>query len=294
MSIVPTLPEAQAAHLLGAYRRSVGARRIKTVAVLAAITALAILASWVAEVRPQTFATNLFRFTDYLGRIVPDLSGDTAEANLAGWYWGLAKWLNLLAETLLIAYLGTLIGAIFAFAACFSAAANLMENRAIRFVVRRGLEFLRTVPEVVFALLFVIAFGLGPMAGVLALGLHSIGTLGKLFSEVVENIDMRPVEGVRASGGSWMQGVRFGVLPQVAPNFASYALLRFEINVRGASVMGFVGAGGIGQELITAIRQFYYTDVSAILLLIILTVVAIDMGTERVRHGFMGTQGRHA
>ncbi|ERM02343.1 hypothetical protein Q644_17200 [Brucella intermedia 229E] len=165
-------------------------------------------------------------------------------------------------------------------------------NSTVRFIVRRGLELLRTVPEIVFALLFVIAFGLGPMAGVLALMLHTTGALGKLFSEVVENIDMRPVEGIRASGGSGLQVIRFAVLPQVAANFASYGLLRFEINVRGASVMGFVGgAGGIGQELLTSIRQFYYSDVSAILLLIIVTIFVIDLVTQRVRHALLGRIG---
>lgn len=102
---------------------------------------------------------------------------------------------------------------------------------------------------------------------------------------------MKPVEGVRATGASWVQTVRYAALPQVLPGFASYTLLRFEINVRGASVMGFVGAGGIGQALVTSIRQFYYTDVSAILLLIILTVVVIDIGTESLRHRLIGLQG---
>ncbi len=141
------------------------------------------------------------------------------------------------------------------------------------------------MPEIVFALIFVVAFGLGPMPGVLAIMIHTAGALGKLFSEVVENIDMKPVEGIIASGGSRWQAIRYGVVPQVLPNFASYALLRFEINVRGASVMGFVGAGGIGQDLIEAIRKFYYSDVSAILLLIIATVMVIDILTERLRHG---------
>jgi phosphonate transport system permease protein len=120
--------------------------------------------------------------------------------------------------------------------------------------------------------------------GVLAIMIHTMGALGKLFAEVVENIDMKPVEGAIASGASRWQAIRYAVVPQVLPNFTSYALLRFEINVRGASVMGFVGAGGIGQDLIEAIRKFYYSDVSAILLLIIATVVIIDMVTERIRH----------
>jgi phosphonate transport system permease protein len=145
----------------------------------------------------------------------------------------------------------------------------------------------------VFALIFVIAFGLGPMAGVLAITIHTIGALGKQYSEMVENIDMKPVEGVRCTGAGWISCMRFAVLPQVAAGFASYTLLRFEINVRGASVMGFVGAGGIGQELLVAIRKFYYSDVSAILLMIILTVFVIDIGTGWIRGRLFG-RGRHA
>ena len=137
-----------------------------------------------------------------------------------------------------------------------------------------------------------IAFGLGAVPGVLAIAIHTAGALGKLFSEVAENIDMKPVEGVTSTGANWVQVIRFAVAPQVLSNFASYALLRFEINVRGASVMGFVGAGGIGQDLIEAIRKFYYADVSAILLLIILTVMLIDLATERLRHALLGLEGK--
>ena len=191
------------------------------------------------------------------------------------------SWLRLLFETLLIAYLGTLLGALVPVRPLLLAAANLVRSRLLRFACRRFLEFCRTVPDIVFALIFVIAFGLGPMAGVLALAIHTIGALGKLFAEVVENIDMKPVEGVAATGADMVpRPVRFAVLPQVLPGFASYALLRFEINVRGAGVMGFVGAGGIGQEFLVAIRNFYYSDVSAILLMIIVTVMAIDLVTE--------------
>ncbi len=149
--------------------------------------------------------------------------------------------------------------------------------------MKRLFEFCRTVPDLVFALMFVAAFGLGPLAGVLAIGIHTFGALGKLFAEIIENIDLSPVESVRSSGGAFPAIVRFGALPQVLPNFASYALLRFEINVRASSIIGFVGAGGIGQELFVAIRKFYYADVSAILLLIIITVALIDLVTERIR-----------
>lgn len=281
---VPGLPEGQAQSLLAGYDRSIAARRGRTFMVVGFIAAFALLSGWVAEVRPDTLSANLHRFTSYLGRIAPALTWSNLWADIGEWYWGFGLWMRLLVETLLIAYVGTLLGAIAAFGLCFTASANLGETSWARFAVRRLLEFLRTVPEVVFALLFVIAFGLGPMAGVLAIALHTGGALGKLFFEVVENIDMKPVEGVRASGGSWVQAVRFAALPQVAAGFASYTLMRFEINVRGASVMGFVGAGGIGQELISAIRQFYYSDVSAILLMIIVAVVLIDMGAEQIRH----------
>lgn len=288
MASTSSLDPAGARVLLAGYRREIGKKRVTMLLLLAAMAVIAVLSAWVADVRLGTLATNMFRFTSYLGRIVPDLTIANFWGDMKAWYWNLGGWLKMLLETLLIAYLATLIGGIMAFAASFAASANLSTHPSIRFAVRRGLEFLRTVPEIVFALLFVIAFGLGPMAGVLALMLHTTGALGKLFSEVVENIDMRPVEGIRAAGGSRLQVIRFAVWPQVAPNFASYGLLRFEINVRGASVMGFVGAGGIGQELITSIRQFYYSDVSAILLLIIGTIFLIDLSTQRIRRALLG------
>jgi phosphonate transport system permease protein len=198
----------------------------------------------------------------------------------------------MLGETLLISYVGTLIGATFAFALNFFAAENTSPSSWLRFVVRRLLEFARTVPGIVFALIFVIAFGLGPMAGVLAIAIHSTGALGKLFSEIVENADMKPVEGIRSTGASWLACMRFAIVPQVTAGYASYALLRFEINVREASVMGFVGAGGIGQELVVAIRKFYYSDVSAILLTIIVTVFIIDISTGWLRGRLFGKEAR--
>jgi phosphonate transport system permease protein len=198
----------------------------------------------------------------------------------------------LLGETILISYVGTLSGAVLAFALNFLAAENTAPAPWLRFAIKRFMEFCRTVPDIVFALIFVIAFGLGPMAGVLAITIHSIGALGKQYAEIVENIDMKPVDGIYATGASWISCMRFAVLPQVSAGFAGYTLLRFEINVRGASVMGFVGAGGIGQELVVAIRKFYYSDVSAILLMIILTVFVIDIGTGWIRGRLFGKDER--
>ena len=287
---IEKLPPERETTLLAAYSGAVASTRRRTLGAFVVVVALYLLAGWMAEVRPLTFLDNIHNFTAYLGQILPVLTLDNLPADLAAWYWGLPKWLSLLGETILMAYLGTLFGGIAAFCLCFLASANLVRSTAIRFCARRFLEVCRTVPEVVFALIFVIAFGLGPMVGVLAIAIHTTGALGKLFSEVVENIDMKPVEGLTGTGAGFLETVRFAVVPQVLSNFASYALLRFEINVRGAGVMGFVGAGGIGQEFLVAIRNFYYSDVSAILVLIILTVVAIDLGTERLRHHLLGRE----
>ena len=150
------------------------------------------------------------------------------------------------------------------------------------------LELFRSVPEIVYALILVWTFGVGPLAGIVAIALHTVGALGKLFAEVVENVDMRPWDALRGAGANWVKSVRFGILPQVLPNFLSYVLLRFEINVRGATVIGFVGAGGIGQELYSVISFNYYQEISAIVALVILTVSLIDLTSETLRRSVIG------
>jgi phosphonate transport system permease protein len=291
-SAVIRLPPEQLERALTHYRAAVAAKRARTALGLVILAAALVLAGIAGEVDLQKFAANIHRLPTYIWNLLPALSWSNLGADLAEWFWDLKGWLSLLLDTLLIAYVGTLLGAVGAFMLCFFASANLEERSWVRIASRRFLEFCRTVPELVFALLFVMAFGLGAMPGVLALAIHSMGALGKLFAEVVENIDMKPVEGATATGANWVASIRFAVLPQVMSNFASYALLRFEINVRGAAVMGFVGAGGIGQDLMVAIRKFYYTDVSAILLLIIATVMIIDLATERLRHWLIGWEHR--
>lgn len=280
----PRLPDHQVAALSAAYRSAQAAKRRTTLIGVLVLAVLIMLAGRAAEVDLARLWANAHQLTSYLSRIFHLENGQLVFTDIADWYWGIWRWTNRLWDTVLIAYLGTLLGAIGAFLLCFAATVNLAVNPAQRFLARRFLEFCRTVPEIVFALIFVVAFGLGPVPGVIAIMIHTMGALGKLFAEVVENIDMKPVEGAIASGATRWQAIRYAVVPQVLPNFASYALLRFEINVRGASVMGFVGAGGIGQDLIEAIRKFYYSDVSAILLLIIATVMVIDVVTERIRH----------
>ncbi len=261
------------------------------------IVALLWLSALVSEAYPSSLLAGLPRVGEYFSKLVPDLrlaslfgNSDT-EGSLAYWFYKLysskagfwGSWLGLLFETSQMAALATLGAAVLAFGLCFPAAANLSPNRTVFFICRRGLELFRTVPDIVYALILVWAFGIGPLAGIAAMALHTTGALGKLFAEVVENADMRPLEGIRAAGGSWLQGVRYAILPQVLPNFVSYVLLRFEINVRAATVIGFVGAGGIGQELYTVISFNYYQEISAILVLIILAVSVVDLASEWVR-----------
>ncbi|OAF11596.1 phosphonate ABC transporter, permease protein PhnE [Bradyrhizobium neotropicale] len=289
---VSILPEQQLAALNAAYRQAVTRKRLRLLFGIALFVAALILSAIGAEVNLRTLFTYFGNFVSYFDRILTLDSGQRVWTDVGEWLWGWRKWLKMLGETLLISYVGTLIGAVFAFALNFFAAENTSPGPWLRFLVRRLLEFARTVPGIVFALIFVIAFGLGPMAGVLAIAIHSTGALGKLFSEIVENADMKPVEGIRSTGASWLSCMRFAVVPQVTAGYASYALLRFEINVREASVMGFVGAGGIGQELVVAIRKFYYSDVSAILLTIIVTVFIIDITTGWLRGRLFGKEAR--
>ena len=262
------------------------------------VFALAVLVSAiVSDMSPAALADGLPRAGEYLAKLIPALkptalfAGTDTEGSLAYWMYRLDAWAWLLFETSQIAALATLGGAAGALLFCFPAARNLAPNNAVYHVFRRWLEMFRSVPDLVYALILVWTFGIGPLAGILAIALHTTGALGKLFAEVVENADMRAWEGVRSAGGTWAQGVRYAILPQVLPNFVSYVLLRFEINVRGASVIGFVGAGGIGQELYTVISFNYYQEIGAILVLIILTVSLIDMVSERLRVWAIGRGG---
>ncbi|MGY8684507.1 phosphonate ABC transporter, permease protein PhnE [Bradyrhizobium sp. UFLA05-153] len=289
---VSILPEQQLTALNAAYRQAVARKRLRLFAGAVVFIAALILAAVGAEVNLRTLFTYFGNFVSYFDRILTLDSGQRVWTDPGEWLWGWYKWGKLLGETLLISYVGTLIGAVCAFCLNFFAAENTSPAPWLRFTVRRLLEFARTVPGIVFALIFVMAFGLGPMAGVLAIAIHSTGALGKLFAEIVENADMKPVEGVRSTGASWLSCMRFAVLPQVSAGYVSYALLRFEINVRESSVMGFVGAGGIGQELVVAIRKFYYSDVSAILLMIVLTIFVIDITTGWLRARLFGKDAR--
>ncbi len=272
--------------------RTLQARKRWITAAYGAVFAVALVAAaWVGEFNLAKLAQGLPRIHEYIAKTLPTLTIANFWGDMAEWFYGLPKWLNMLWETVLIAYIATLLGTLGAAALCFHASQNLSRGKASYWITRRVFEIARTIPELVFALIFVFAFGIGPLAGILAIAIHSMGGNGKLFAEAVENIDMKPVDGLKATGANWVQTIRYAVLPQVLPNFTSFALWRFEINVRSASIIGFVGAGGIGQEFYTAISRLYYEDISALLILLVTTVVLIDMACERIRHRFIGKEG---
>ena len=290
---VTQLPDRQLAALKDAYRQAARDKRLRPIAGVVVLVALIGLAAVQAEVDPRTFLAKIGGFSSYFDRMATLDTGERVWTDPAAWFWSFKRSARLIGETILMAYVGTLTGGILAFALNFVAAPNLTQSAWLVFAARRGLEFCRTVPDIVFALIFVVAFGLGALPGVLAIAIHSTGALGKQFFETTENIDMKPVVGLRASGASYVQTIRFAALPQVIASFTTFALLRFEINVRGATVLGFVGAGGIGQDLMEAIRKFYYSDVSAILVMIIAVVMAIDIGTQYLRRALL-SKGRLA
>lgn len=191
-------------------------------------------------------------------------------------------YLSDILETVGMGVWGTLMAAIVAVPLSIMAAENIAPQWLV-FLIRRFMDSMRAINEVVFALIFVVAVGLGPFSGVLALFVHTSGTLGKLFSEAIEAIDPGPVEGIRATGASKIQEIIFGVIPQVIPLWTSYTLYRFEANVRSASVLGIVGAGGIGVSLYQSFRSFKYGKVSAILIILILAVTIIDTVSAKIR-----------
>jgi phosphonate transport system permease protein len=270
------------------WRELQGRRRRASLVYGALFVAALLLSAWVGEFNPARIAHGLPRIHEYVVKTLPTLTWTNLPGDLAEWFYGLPRWLRLLGETVLIAYVATLLGTAGAVALCFDAAQNFRRSAWGYWAARRLLEVARTIPDLVYALIFVFAFGIGPLAGILAIALHSMGGSGKLFAEAVENINPGPVDGLRAVGAGWAQTIRYAVLPQVLPNFTTFTLWRFEINVRTAAVVGFVGAGGIGQEFYTAIRMLYYEDISALLIMLVATVMLIDVLCEKVRHRMIG------
>ena len=271
------------------YKNLIGKKRFWNLSLIVLIFIGVILSSKIIDINGSNLLNGMPRLGDYISQILPSIEinklflGSKDQGSIAYWYFNLPKYLKLLFETFNMALLATIVGSVFALFLSFLAAKNTSPNSLLFFTIRRMLEFFRGVPEIIFAILFVWVLGIGPLAGIIAMTLHTTGSLGKLFSEVHENSNNKPIEALKASGGNWLSEMKFGLLPQVLPNLISYALLRFEINIRASTILGFVGAGGIGQELYLVINFNYYEEVSAIILLIILTVISIDLLSSYLR-----------
>jgi phosphonate transport system permease protein len=204
-------------------------------------------------------------------------------ANLAPIF---AEHIPALIETLNIAAVSTLLGALFAIALSLLATRGLARWPRLIPVFRRTMDAMRAIPEIVIALVLIYILGGGPVPAVIAIALHTGGALGKQFSEVAENADLKPIEGLQSVGANWIQRMWLGVMPQVAPNWLSYALLRLEINVRASAILGFVGEGGIGHDLKLAMQwgQGRYDSVVAIFALLFLAIVVVDQISDYFRH----------
>lgn len=282
------------------------ARQTEALLTVAAVVLLFVIAAAWTDFSPEKIANGLPRIGEYFGKLfsiepkgsrvplpvlaLPHVFGGVKEPqSVAYWFYRIDVYASLLWQTIQMAILATSLGFAAAFVLAFPATHNFVGSRTIVFATRRLLEVMRTIPQVVLAFILVWPFGIGPLAGIVAIAVHTTGALGKLFCELNENADLRAVEGIRSVGGSWLAQIRYGVVPQVMPGFLSYALLRFEINVRSSTIIGFVGAGGIGQELKRVIGFNIYEEVSAIVILILLIVVVIDLLSERVRHRLIGT-----
>jgi len=265
----------------GAYLAMVRRKRMYGGILLIIFVAMMASGFRIAEERNAgDFLSGLAQLDDFPREVVSEAW--TNRANLPGYF---LQFLPSLLETVNIAAVSTLVGALVAaFLAVLSTRGLARWPRLIG-VFRRMMDMMRAVPEIVIALILIYILGNGPVPAMIAIAIHTAGALGKLFSEAAENADLKPVEGLASVGASWGQKIWLGVMPQVAPNWSSYALLRFEVNVRASAILGFVGSGGIGYDLKIAMQwgQGKYDQVIAIFLLLFLTIVVIDQISSRYR-----------
>lgn len=253
------------------------ARRRRTVFWLAITAILAGLAVRHLGLTWGQFSNGLPQLGRILGYFVPPAHNGFLDLIL----WGLL-------ETLAIAFLGTLLAAIASIPLGFMGARNIIPAWLFHFVIRRFFDGVRAIDAIIWALIFVGIVGLGPQAGVLALAFSDIGTLAKLFAEAVENIDEDQVDGVTATGAAKVESIRFAILPQIAPIFLSHTLYFFESNVRSASILGIVGAGGIGRLLSERIQGNYWSEVAFIIIVILIAVALVDTLSKELRTRLVG------
>ena len=285
---VASAPRGQSARFAAEYATHRRHKKVYAILFGAAFALCTIAAGITANFDVLKLVEGLPRTTEFLLKLVPPIGVATFTADMREWYWDINKWMESLLNTLLMAWLATVLGTLIGGFFSFFAARNLAGHYLIYWTTRRLLEIARTVPDIVWALMFIIAFGIGPLAGILAITVHTVGAQGKLFAEVNENISPLPIDGIRAAGGNWWQEIRYAVLPQVMPNYMSYTFWRLELNVRSATIVGFVGAGGIGHDLFTSVQQLYFADAGAILLIVVATIMLIDVLSESFRHSAIG------
>jgi phosphonate transport system permease protein len=252
-------------------------RRATALAIPTAIVLAALFAVWWLGLSVGRLGPGLATLFKFVGLMFPPSSGGH-----------LHLFLEAMGETLAIAFLGTLIAALAAAPLALLAAKTTAPSRALRFLVRRVLDTIRGIDTLIWALVFVGAVGLGPFAGILAIAVSDTGSFGKLFSEAIESTEERARETVVASGGGRLMALRFGLAPQVLPVIASQVLYYFESNTRSATIIGIVGAGGIGLQLSEAIRTYDFDQVAFIVLLILIAVAAIDWISGKLRFAVMG------
>lgn len=303
---------ASSALVMRHYQQQVVQRRIYTgIAIVVFLFVLGASLNFANSANSGKFFERLPYFFDFIRNFVPDspmeivramfdLPSPYADGSLKYDYTSnrvyitesfyIPHFIYQLIITVNIAFVATIVGTSLAFALCFLAATNLVGTGPLRFVVRRIMEVMRAFPEIVIAGLLTAILSIGPIAAIVAITVHTIGALGKLFFEVVENADMRPEEGLRAAGANWVERVRFAIVPQVLPNFVSYALLRAEINVRASTIIGAVGGGGIGEVFRLAIGRDHAAKTYAIIILLFVTIVAVDQFSAWLRRRLTGDQ----
>jgi phosphonate transport system permease protein len=221
---------------------------------------------------PERLSRGMARLGQVFGMMMPPTSGGRA--------WTYVK---AIAETVAMAFIGTLVASIVAIPLGFLGAKNTMPLGPLRFITRRGFDVVRGLDSLIWAIVFVSVIGLGPFAGILAIAVNDAGVLAKLYAEAIENVDADQNKGVRATGAGRLQVMRYSILPQVLPMFLSNTLYFFESNVRSATILGVVGAGGIGLYLMDRIMINAWPQVAFIIILILITVVVIDAISYRIR-----------
>ena len=249
-------------------------------AIVTAGAGLVVYALWRFGFSPAKFLDGLGKLGAVVSLMMPPDPGSQ-----------LWRYVAALGETLSIAFLGTLGAAILALPASMLAAKNVVANRIVHFASRRFLDSIRGIDTLIWALIWINVVGLGPFAGILAIMTSDFGSFGKLFSEAIEASDRKPVDGVKSTGGSDLHGFRFGVLPQVLPILLSQVLYYFESNTRSATIIGIVGAGGIGLYLANEIAQAEWQSVAFLILMILVTVAAIDWISAKIRFAVIGRRG---